>query len=183
MRHRAARLARRMGGCAIVLGMLVAGHPLRAAELLDRVLAVVSGTVITLSDARAAISLGLVDPGAAVDPVSAALRWLVDRQLVLDEINRYDAGDADSAGIAARLGAIRKRFTSDEEYAATLRRLGLDGAGVRVLVRDTLRVEAHVASRFDTLFVATENELREYVAQHPEQFVRDGRPADFDAVQ
>ena len=61
------------------------GMPVLEAQVIDRVLAVVSGTVILMSDARAAISLGLFDAGKAADPVEAAMRWLIDRQLVLDE--------------------------------------------------------------------------------------------------
>ena len=38
-------------------------------EVIDRVLAIVSGSVITLSEARAAIALGLVEAGGAADPI------------------------------------------------------------------------------------------------------------------
>lgn len=52
-----------------MLGRPAAAQP----ELIDRVLAVAAGEVITLSDVRAARELGRVDVGQAADPVRAVL--------------------------------------------------------------------------------------------------------------
>lgn len=165
---------------AIVVMTAVGAVPLRGAELLDRVIAVVSGTVITLSDARAAMALGLVDTRDAPDPVDAAMRWLVDRQLVLDEARRYESGDVDPALVDRRLAGIRQRFPSDGDYRQALVPLGLDASTIRVLVRDTLTVQQYVARRVETILPATEDELRDYVGRHPERFVRDNRPLTFE---
>jgi hypothetical protein len=182
-----ARRTRRLAALrmALTVGLVAVSAlvPVRAAELLDRVLAVVSGTVITLSDARAVLALGLVAPRSGTDPVAVALRWLEDRQLVLDEINRYESGAAEPEGVPEAMEAIRARFASDADYAGLLSRVGLDEAGVRSLVRESLRVEAYVAHRFDTLIVATEDELKDYVARHPAAFTRGGQAQPFEAVQ
>ena len=56
------------------------------AEIIDRVLAVAAGEVIMLSDVTAARDLGLVKvegPGDAVGPILAKL---IDRELVLAEV-------------------------------------------------------------------------------------------------
>ena len=75
----------RVGVFAIVVALGAGAAGVDASELLDRVIAVVSGSVITLSDARTAILFGLVDTRDARDPIAVAMQWLVDRQLVLDE--------------------------------------------------------------------------------------------------
>ncbi len=167
---------------AAVIIVLAAAEavPLRGAEMLDRVIAVVSGTVITLSDARAAMALGLVDTRDARDPIEAAMQWLVDRQLVLDEARRYETGDIDPVLADRTLGEIRQRFPSEGDYRQALVRLGLDESRIRGLVRDTLTVQQYVARRVDTILPATENELREYFGRHPELFVRNNRPLTFE---
>ena len=165
---------------AIVVMTAVGAAPLCGAELLDRVIAVVSGTVITLSDARAALAFGLVDTRDAPDPIEAAMQWLVDRQLVLDEARRYEAGDIDAVVVDRALGAIRQRFSSDVAYRKELVRLGLDDARVRGLVSDTLAMRQYVERRFDAMLPATDDELREYFGRHPERFVRENRPLAFE---
>jgi hypothetical protein len=174
--------ARWRGVIAAVVLAAVAGGAASpgAAEVLDRVLAVVSGTVITLSDARAAIALGLVDTRAARDPVETALDWLVDRRLTLDEAVRSGAVDVEEPALAQAMEAIRRRFPSDAEYSKALVRLGLDETRVRGLVRDTLAARVYVQRRFDTVLAATDDELREYFDAHRDRFVRDGRPRPFE---
>lgn len=170
---------------ALVTLALVAsagGWP-HAAELLDRVLAVVSGSVITLSDARAVTAFGLVETGGAPDPMAAAVRWLVDRQLVLDEVNRYEAVEPAAALLDAKLAEIKRRFGNEIAYAAALGRFGLDESGVRVLVRDTIRVQQHLDRRFESALPVTDQDLREHYAAQPGRFVRDGRPLAFDEAR
>ena len=59
-------------------------RPLRA-QIIDRVLAVVVGEPITLSDVTAAMRLGLVPaPAGSEDRVQAVLKALIERQLQLD---------------------------------------------------------------------------------------------------
>ena len=177
----------RSGGAAwqavavVIIVLTAAGSAtLQGAELLDRVIAVVSGTVITLSDARAALAFGLVDTRDAPDPIEAAMQWLVDRQLVLDETRRYETGDTDPALVDRTLVLIRQRFPSESDYRQALVRLGLDESRIRGLVRDTLTAQQYVARRVETILPATENELREYFGRHPEQFIRDNRPLTFE---
>jgi hypothetical protein len=76
--------------CGLLIGALLAWCPIAStAETIDRVLAVVAGQIITLSDVNAARALGLQSPGDAGDPVRVVLSKLVDRELVLAEVERY----------------------------------------------------------------------------------------------
>ena len=180
--ERRARWRDRAAAAALALAIAGGAASIGAAEVLDRVLAVVSGTVITLSDARAAIALGLVETRAKAvrDPVETALDWLVDRRLTLDEAVRSGAADVEAPALAQAMEAIRQRFPSDAEYGKTLARLGLDDTRVRGLVRDTLVARDYVQRRFDTVLAATDDELREYFDAHRDRFVRDGRPLSFE---
>jgi hypothetical protein len=175
--------ARRIAvAAAVTLTVLVAGAagPVRAAQVIDRVIAVVSGTVIMLSDARAALTLGLCDPGSAKDPVQAAMRWLIDRQLVLDEAGKGERLAVDPAALRDALDRARGRFASDADYQRALAGLGLDDAGLQRLVRETLMARQYVDARFDSMPPATEEELREYYAGHAGRFVRNGKQRSFE---
>lgn len=150
--------------------------------LLDRVLAVVSGTVITLSDARAALELGLVDAGAG-DPVAAALKSLIDWQLVLDEAQRYEVIEHDAAGVEAALAALRRRFASDDDWSVALRRLGLTEAAARTRLGDVLFARAYASRRFAAQYVPSDEELRAAYERQRGQFTRDGQVLPFDDVR
>jgi len=119
-----------------------------AQEVIDRVLAVAGGEVITLSDVRAARELGRVDVRDADDPVRAVLAQLVDRALVLAEVNRFAPPEPSAETIDATLDAVVARFPSADAFEATVARLGIDRAFVRELLREDLRIRAYLDQRF-----------------------------------
>ena len=168
---------------AVVLALTACVAGLRASELLDRVIAVVSGSVIMLSDARAAITLGLVDTHDARDPVAIAMQWLVDRQLVLDEVNRYETPDPDLTKIEPVFVEIRKRLGGDQGTATALASLGLDEDGAKRFVRDTLRVQQYVKIRFESILPGTEEDLRLHYSANIGRFTRDGRQLSLDEAR
>src|SRR5262245_63405935 len=63
-----------------------------AQQLLDRVLARVDGTPITLTDVQAAIGLGIIQVGAG-DAIAAGTQQMIDRQLQLTEVQRFPPPD------------------------------------------------------------------------------------------
>ena len=180
-RNRSSHRAGRWGQAALASIVLAAAAvTVLQAQVVDRVLAVVSGTVILMSDARAAMSLGLFDAGTAADPVEAAMRWLIDRRLVLDEAERGGRVELDTAAVDRAVDQVRQRFSTDDEYRRALEGLGLDDAGVGRLVREALMVRQYVEDRFDSAVPPSDEELREYFASHPDRFVQAGRQRAFE---
>jgi hypothetical protein len=154
-----------------VLLLLVLAAPVAAQEMIDRVLAVVGGQVITLSDARAALEFGFVEPPpAGADPIRVALDEAIRRQLVLSEVERYSAPEPDLAVIDQRLAAVRGRFPSEDAFQAALARSGLNANGVRDVIRDTWRIEQYLRDRFSAVVQPTEEEVERYYAEHPSEF-------------
>lgn len=145
---------RRMISACRSIGVLVAlfvlaAQPARAAdEVIDRVLAVAGGEIILLSDVRAARELGRVDPGNADDPTRVILRQLIDRALVLAEVDRFAPPEPARAVIDAALMSVVARFPSESAFEATLGRLGLSRAVVEELLREDLRIRAYMNQRF-----------------------------------
>lgn len=134
----------------MVIALTAVARPIAAApdEVIDRVLAVVSGEVITLSDVRAARELGRVTAADAPDPVRAVLSQLIDRALVLDEVNRFAPPEPAPSTIDEALDAVVARAASPATFDATLTRLGIDRAFVRDLLREDLRIRAYLDQRF-----------------------------------
>ena len=76
-------------------------------ELIERTLAIVGGQPITLSDARAAVVFGLVTGERPSDDIPAITGLLVDRELILREVQRYAPPAPADAAVDARLDEIR----------------------------------------------------------------------------
>jgi hypothetical protein len=119
-----------------------------SAETIDRVLAVVAGQIITLSDVTAARDLQLESAGSAPDPIRALLSKLIDRELMLAEVERYTPGEPSAEAVAAELAAIRARFPSSDAFEAALARSGIDERHVRETIRQNLRIRTYVDQRF-----------------------------------
>src|SRR5262249_28334660 len=90
---------------AVLTGLTLSPSAARA-EIIDRVLAVVQGIVITQSDVTAASDLGLVTVAPTDDPLGAALSQLVDRQLILAEVERYAPSEPADEAIDRRIQAV-----------------------------------------------------------------------------
>jgi hypothetical protein len=101
-----------------------------------------------LSDVRAAADFRLVDADGAVDGDRTILAQLIDRALILDEVERYAPAEPAAAAVEAELGGVRARFASAAAYDAALARSGIDEAHLRATLRDDLRIRAYLAERF-----------------------------------
>lgn len=136
-------------GLATITACIFVAQPVRAAdEVIDRVLAVAGGEIILLSDVRAARELGRVDPGDAADPTRVVVRQLIDRALVLAEVDRFAPPEPAQAVVDAALTAVIASFASEREFDATLARLGLTRPIIAELLREDLRIRAYMEQRF-----------------------------------
>ena len=120
------------------------------AQVLDRVLAVVSGQVILASDVRAFLDLGLltVEIGDPTGRERAALTRLIERRLMLDEVNRYVPASPPPERIEQDLAHVRARFADRAAFDDLLDAVGLDLEDLRQILRDDARIEAYLANRF-----------------------------------
>jgi hypothetical protein len=122
------------------------GHA--SGEVIDRVLAVVSGSLITLSDVTAASELGLIAPRSAGDPVRDVLLQLIDRELQLTEVDRYAPPEPLSADVDREVERVRSRFPTADAFNAVLERSGVDLTHLRETLRENLRIRAYLEQRF-----------------------------------
>jgi hypothetical protein len=169
---------------AAALACAVAAMPSSvAAETIDRVLAVAAGELIMLSDVTAARDLGLVAPDpTAPDPIRAVLAKLIDRELVLAEVERYAPAEPAKEAIDRELQIVRARFATRQAFDAALARSGIDENHLRETLRQNLRIRAYEDQRF-TVPPPSDEELHAYFNNHTRMFARDGQPPVFEDVQ
>jgi hypothetical protein len=170
-----------MRQAAITLFLAAACVLQARAEIIDRILATVGGTLILQSDAVAAVRLGLLQvPSAQQDPLQWTLDRLIERRLMLLEVDRYGPPEPDRVEIDARMAELDARI---ENLAAILEEVGFSVAQVRTHVRDELRLDAYLRQRFAATFQATEEEVIRYYQDHQADFTAGGRVLPFPDVR
>ena len=132
-------------------------------QTIDRVLASVGGRLVTASDVRAARELGLVpSTGPAVDD-RAVLEQLVERLLVLDEVERYAPPEPREADVRRRYDEIRRTFATSGEFESAMRSSGMNEAALLQWLRNDLRIRAYLDQRFAAVIEPGPGDLEQYV--------------------
>jgi hypothetical protein len=151
----------------IVIVAMALASSAASAQILDRILAVVDGSPIMISDVNGAVRLGLVPaPASKTDPDREALDAVIDRRLQLIEVNRYLPPEPAASAIDARLAETRKRFGSDAAFEAALNEAGLTLADLRAGLRDSLRIASYLEQRFGAAYQPGEEDVLAYFRAH-----------------
>jgi hypothetical protein len=162
---RLAALLAVLQSCMLVCPASATQRTSAPAETIDRVLAVAAGRLIMLSDVTASLELGLVPaPAPGIDPVRAVLSKLIDRELMLAEVDRYAPPDPAAEALDRELATVRGRFASSPAFEDALARSGLDATHLRERVRQDLRIRAYEDQRFTSTDPRREALIDDWVA-------------------
>jgi hypothetical protein len=159
----------RRAALAGALLVLCLGASDTGAQVIDRVLAVVDGRLVTLSDVRASMALGLIQ---AAEVGAAAERW-VERLLILQEVDRFAPPEPPATEIDRRVSRVLA--APDAAVQARLAALGVTEDWVRRWVRDDLRIESYIEQRFAGSLEPGPEEMENYFRQNPGELMRDGQ--------
>ena len=164
-------MGRRMTAAALLVTVWLAAGTARAQEVLvDRVVARVEGQTVTLSDVRAAVGLGLIEGNE-----TTAVERLIDRQLMVNEVQRFPPPEPPAADVEAEA----RRLESVQGLDVLLTATGIDRRRVQELARETLRIRSYLNQRFGTTTLLSEEEVLQYYRIHPEEFTQNGRLMPF----
>ena len=152
----------------------------RGAEIIDRILAVVDGAIIMQSDLAMAVRLRLVPGSAAADPIAAPLEALIERRLMLEEVDRYAPPDPPETEVDRHLADIRTR--AGDRFDAILAESGISVDQLRRHVRDDLRMESYLQQRFGPMQPSDE-EIAQYYRDHQAAFTRNGVVVPLEGVR
>ncbi|HVJ27880.1 MAG TPA: hypothetical protein VM493_10075, partial [Vicinamibacterales bacterium] len=167
---------------AAVVMVIAAATGVRA-EVIDRILATVGGALILQSDAVAAARFGFVALPAQGNPLQFTLDRLIERRLMLIEVDRYAPPEPPRALLDERMQQLDQRIGSGERLDAILRETGFTLEQLRLYVRDDLRIEGYVQQRFGAAYRPSDEEVVAYYRSHEADFTRDGRLRPFDEVR
>jgi hypothetical protein len=151
-------------GLAVAVLCLLLGTAPVSAETIDRVLAVVAGQIITLTDVTASRDLRLETGDGAADPIRVLLSKLIDRELILAEVERYAPPEPTDAAMGRELARVRARFASAQELDEALARSGIDESHLREMLRQNLRIRAYMEQRFAVMADRRQDLIDEWVS-------------------
>ena len=165
-------------GVLLVLVVASVSVAVAAQTLLDRVVARVNGSVILLSDVRAAVRVGLVD--AAADSEDA-VEQMVQRALLVEEVNRFPPPEPATEALDAEVARLRARAGGSLDDVE--RSTGITAEAVRLLARDRLRIQSYIDQRFGVTVPLTDEQVLEYYRTHSEEFTSNGQSLPFERAQ
>ena len=149
-----------MAFCSLLFALCSVSVSVRG-EIIDRVLAILPGQIITLSDVEAALDLGLVEAPAGDGRIAAGLSAVIDRVLMLNEVRRV----ASAGAVARRDRRTGRAHPSALRRPAELSRLlaarGLDETVLRLYAADDLRLASYLDERFSAAAQPTDEEIRQ----------------------
>ena len=166
--------------------MLISATVSVSAQQLDQVLAVVSGQIVLRSDVRAFLELGLIEEIETSDTIQSDQYYvtkLIERQLALDEANRYRIPMPASERVEEALGAIQDHLGAESKLSSLLVLVGLGLADVRQILQDNIRIDMYIDERFGDASQLSESELISYFSNHRELFTAPDRTVEFDEVR
>ncbi len=167
---------------------LAASPPADQGRLMEEVVAVVRAPgpgqtrVITLTRLAEEARIALVSRGAiraATDrldaaALKAALAWLVDQTVIMDEVARLQVFEVDRAEVMEELRRFKDRFPGPEAYRAFLARLDLSEEELMVVLRRMLRVQRYLDSRASRAARVRDDDVEAFYREHRAEF--GGRP-------
>ena len=160
---------------------VLSGSPVSAQQLLDRVVARVEGHAITLTDVQAALGLGAIQVPPDADPVEGGTRQMIDRQLLLAEVQRFPPPEPARAVVDRE--AARLEMNAGARLPALMQSTGLSEERIREIARANLRSLDYLDQRFGATVQVSDEEVAQYYRDHEAEFTRGGELALFDEAE
>jgi hypothetical protein len=169
----------------LAAGLSIATGQALHAQVVDRLVAIVGEQAITLSDVRAARTLGLIDvPAGATATDETLIDKLVERELMRAEIERFGMPQPPPDAVEERVRTVSGRFGASDAWKAALGSCGLSESRFRAWLADDLRIVQYLQQRFDAAAQPTDEEVQQFYQSREREFTTDGgRPRPFDDVR
>jgi hypothetical protein len=168
----------------LVIWLIVAAWstpPLSAQQLVDHVVARIEGYAITLTDVQAALGLGAIEVPPGADPLEAGTQQMVDRQLLLAEVQRFPPPEPDAAAVTREIA--RLKMHAGARLPALMESTGLTEQRLDEIALDDLRVLAYLDQRFGTSVQVSDDEVAQYYRTHESEFTSGRELMPFDEAE
>ncbi|MEW6683586.1 MAG: RDD family protein [Nitrospirota bacterium] len=167
--RRAARAAAMVALVVAVSGsaLAVSGHFTSAsAVVVDQIVATANNRLITLSDLAAYQTV----TGPLDVTREDAVQALIDRQLLLEEADRFAVSGPPAPDVASRIDAITTRVGGREELTSRLTRLGWEMEDLQAWMADDLRVAEFLDQRIYFFVLVPAQDVDAYYESHLDEF-------------
>ena len=135
--------------------------------LVDKILAVANGEVLTLQDFEDHLALRKIfQPGAAEVDRDRAFQRFVDQTLIRQEALRTRIVEVDEAEVSQQLQALEQYPARREEFAHVMQERGLSLRQVRTWLRQQLIVQAFIDRRIRLFVRVADGQINQYYQQH-----------------
>ena len=153
-------------GVLIVCGVLVCGRPV-GAVLVDKILAVVNGELLTLQDFENYLALTKIyQLGAADVDRPQAFRHFVDQTLLRQEASRTRIIQVDEAEVSQLFGELNQQTERGQGLASVMQERRLSWYHVRAWLRHQLIVRAFIDRRVRLFVRVHDNQIVQYYRDH-----------------
>jgi peptidyl-prolyl cis-trans isomerase SurA len=132
-----------------------------AAELVDRIVAIVDRDVVLLSEAEQAGAIARVRSGEQAR-LAEVVERLIEARLVEREVERFTSDPVPSVVVDEALDEVRSRFSSEADFQEELHRGGLTPAELRSELARQIEVTRYLERRFRALSFVSEEEVETY---------------------
>lgn len=156
------------------------GVPAGASEgqVIDRVVAVIEGQVLTQSELEFEARIALVERGAVLaideplddEALRSVLELVIAHRLLVLSADRLEAFTAEQADVGLRLVRFRKNFGSEEAFQAFLTRSGADVKHLTEVLKRNVRVGRIIDSRVRLRAQPSEEDLKRYFEQNARDY-------------
>lgn len=150
--------------------------------VVDRMLAVVNGDVVTQSDVRAARRL-LLMPFVASMTDDAVVTQLIERRLMLVEVARYAPAEPTADQLEAHRRAWTATLPAGTNLSAVQKSVGLRDPALAAWLRDDLRIAVYLDLRFTAAAQPTRDQALTYFKAHEADFAVAGTVPAFATVE
>ncbi|WP_426730961.1 hypothetical protein [Myxococcus faecalis] len=155
-------------------------------RVVDRVVAIIEGRVLTQSELEFEARVALVQRGGLQalevpldeELLRGALELAISQRVQVLNADRLQAFPAEPAEVDARLEAFRLRVGGSQALERFLARADVDVEGLKAVLTRGLRAERVLDSRIRLRAQVGETEIRRFYEQHPGDF-----PADYETVR
>lgn len=166
---------------AKMLGFLLAGIPASATageRIVDQIVAVVNGNVITQSELEFEARVALIEHGAVAaatakldeSTLRSALELAISQRVANAEAERLQAFTVEPGEIDAVVTRFRKRFGSDAKFQEFLEGEDVDLSFLESVLAQALRAEKYLHSKLRLRGQITDAEMKRYFDLHRSQF-------------
>ena len=154
----------------IVVSFLFFPFQSAQAELIDRVVAYVDHTVITLSELNQAVAFNRALGGDRAKIREETLDGLINRQLLVQEARRLRFVEITDQDVNVEMSKLRQRLGSDKHFDSFLADLDISGDQLARMLAERLLVERFVEKKIGLFIRVSRDEAQEYFNSHPDRF-------------